>query len=65
VPAPAAADAVALTMAEPLREPGWYRLTEAGWVPVDDTMAKAEIAAGGGWDLVHVKTAAMAETPLF
>jgi hypothetical protein len=52
-------------MTEPLREPGWYRLTEAGWEPVDDTMAEAEVAAGGGWDLVHVKTAAMAETPLF
>jgi hypothetical protein len=52
-------------MAEPLREPGWYRLTEAGWEAVDDTMAEAETAAGGGFDLVHVKTAAMAETPLF
>jgi len=26
-------------MAEPLREPGWYRLTEAGWEPVDVTTA--------------------------
>lgn len=52
-------------MAEPLREPGWYRLTEAGWEPVDDTMAELEISAGGGFDLVHVRTAAMAETPLF
>ncbi len=52
-------------MAEPLREPGWYRLTEAGWERVDDTTAEAECAAGGGRDLVHVTTAAMAETPLF
>jgi hypothetical protein len=52
-------------MAEPLREPGWYRLTEAGWDRVDDATAEAEVAAGGGWDLVHVRTAAMAETPLF
>ena len=52
-------------MADVLRELGWYRLTEAGWVRVDDTMAEAEIKAGGGWDLVHVKTAAMAEIPLF
>ena len=49
----------------PLTEPGWYRLTEHGWEHVDTTMAEAEIAAGDGWDLVHVKTAAMAETPLF
>ncbi len=46
-------------------EPGWYRLTEAGWEPVGDDVAEAECAAGGGWDLVHVNTAAMAETPLF
>jgi hypothetical protein len=55
-------------MAEPLREPGWYRLTAHGWEPVDDDVAKAEIdtpLALGGIDLVHVKTAAMAETPLF
>ena len=52
-------------MAEPLREPAWYRLAEAGWERVDDTMAEAECEAGGGWDLVHVRTAAMAETPLF
>ena len=52
-------------MAEPLRDPGWYRLTETGWVPVDGTTAEAEVAAGGGWDLVHVTTPAMAETPLF
>lgn len=52
-------------MAEVPREPGWYRLTEAGWEPVDATVAEAEIGAGGGWDLMHVRTAAMAETPLF
>ena len=52
-------------MAEPLREPGWYRLTGHGWEHVDDADAEAEITAGGGFDLVHVRTAAMAETPLF
>jgi hypothetical protein len=52
-------------MADVPREPGWYRLTEAGWEPVDDATAEAEIAAAGGFDLMHVKTAAMAETPLF
>ena len=52
-------------MAEPLRDPGWWRLTEDGWEPVDDDTAKAEQEAGGGWDLVHVTTPAMAETPLF
>ena len=53
-------------MAEPLREPGWYRLAEHGWEPVDDLDAEAEIAAGGGWDLVHVQTTmAEAEVPLF
>ena len=52
-------------MAEPLREPGWYRLTDHGWERVDDHDAEAEVASGGGWDLVHVRTMAMAETPLF
>jgi hypothetical protein len=52
-------------MADLPGEPGWYRLTDHGWEPVDDTTAEAEVAAGGGWDLVHVNTAAMAETPLF
>jgi hypothetical protein len=52
-------------MAEPLSEPGWYRLTEHGWEPVGNEDAEAEVAAGGGWDLVHVTTTAMAETPLF
>ena len=52
-------------MADLPGEPGWYRLTGHGWEPVDDTMAEAETEAGGGWDLVHVRTAAMAETPLF
>lgn len=44
---------------------GWYRLMEHGWEPVDDADATAEIAAGGGWDLVHVKTTADVEVPLF
>ena len=48
-----------------LAEPGWYRLTDHGWESVDDSEAEAEVAHGGGWDLVHVRTAAMAETPLF
>ena len=52
-------------MAEPLREPGWYRLTEHGSDRVDAAAAEAEIAAGGGWDLLHILTVAMAETPLF
>ncbi len=52
-------------MAEPLREPGWWRLTEAGWVSVDDSEAEVEVQHGGGWDLVHVMTPAVAETPLF
>ena len=52
-------------MADLPGEPGWYRLTDHGWEPVDDGRAEAECAAGGGHDLMHVKTAAMAETPLF
>ena len=51
-------------MAELPAEPGWYRLTDHGWEPVDDETAEAEIAAGAR-DLMHVRTAAMAETPLF
>jgi hypothetical protein len=46
-------------------ESGWYRLTGHGWEPVDDDEAEAEVAAGGGWDLMHVQSAALAETPLF
>ena len=45
--------------------PGWDRLTDRGWEHTGDDQAEAEVAAGGGWDLVHVQTAAMAETPLF
>jgi len=55
-------------MAEPLREPGWYRLTEAGWVRVPDKVAQAEFAAmtPGYQDLVYVERAEpAAETPLF
>lgn len=52
-------------MAEPIAEPGWYRLTDHGWQPVDDTTAETEIAAGHGWDLVHVNTAPAVEAPLF
>ena len=48
-------------------EPGWYRLTDHGWEHVDDDLAQAQIAAQAGdwWNLMHVKTEAMAETPLF
>ena len=48
-------------------EPGWYRLTDHGWERVDDEVAQAEVASGGGWDLVCVQSSAMAlaETPLF
>jgi hypothetical protein len=53
-------------MADLPAEPGWYRLTDHGWEPVDDEVAEVEAATPlGGLDLVHVKTAAMAETPLF
>jgi hypothetical protein len=53
-------------MAEPLREPGWYRLTEHGWERVGDPEAEAEIKAGAGWDLVRVDVGVtMAEIPLF
>jgi hypothetical protein len=52
-------------MADLPGEPGWYRLTDHGWEPVDAATAEAEIEAGNGWDFVLVKTAAMAETPLF
>ena len=55
-------------MADLPAEPGWYRLTGHGWEPVDDDVAQAEIDTRpglGGIDLVHVSTAATAETPLF
>jgi hypothetical protein len=53
-------------MADLPGEPGWYRLTDCGWEPVDDEVAEAEVNTPlGGLDLVHVMTSAMAETPLF
>jgi hypothetical protein len=55
-------------MAEPLREPGWYRLTGHGWEHVPDEVAQAEFAtmAPGCQDLVFVEyTEPVAETPLF
>lgn len=56
-------------MAEPLREPGWYRLAEHGWERVDDDQALADITAmaPGYQDLTYFETGpeAMAETPLF
>jgi len=52
-------------MADLPAEPGWYRLTDHGWEPVDDDQAETEITAGGGWDLVYVRSATLAETPLF
>ena len=54
-----------MTMADLPSEPGWYRLTASGWEPVDAATAEAEIEAGAGWDLMHVRTMALAETPLF
>ena len=54
-------------MADLPAEPGWYRLTDHGWEPVDDDQAQADIdaQANGWWNLMRVKTAAKAETPLF
>jgi hypothetical protein len=54
-------------MADLPAEPGWYRLTGHGWEHVDDDQAQAQIAAqvSDWWNLVHVRSAAMAETPLF
>ncbi len=55
-------------MAEPPREPGWYRLTVQGWERVPDAEAQADFAAmaPGYWDLVYFDTtAAGAEVPLF
>ena len=53
-------------MAEPIGEPGWWRLTPQGWQHVPDHEAEAEVADGGGWDLVHVEVQPAAEEiPLF
>jgi hypothetical protein len=54
-------------MADLPGEPGSYRLTGHGWERVDDEIAEADIdaQADGWWNLMHVKTPAMAETPLF
>jgi len=55
-------------MAELLRDPGWYRLTEHGWDRVDDETAQAEFAAmtPGYQDLVYFETTApVAQDPLF
>ncbi len=54
-------------MADLPAEPGWYRLTDHGWERVPDEIAQAQLdaRAGGWWNLMHVTTAAMAETPLF
>ena len=48
-------------------EPGWYRLTANGWEPVPDDEAQAQLDAKTGewWNLLHVRTMALAETPLF
>ena len=54
-----------MTMAGLPAEPGWYRLAGHDWEPVDPARAEAEIARGEGWDLVHVKTTADVEVPLF
>ena len=51
----------------PASQPGWYRFTGHGWEPVGAGQAQADIdAETDGWQhLLHVRTAAMAETPLF
>jgi hypothetical protein len=53
-----------LTMAEPIRENGWYRITACGWERVSDEDAELEALAGEGWDLVHVQIQAT-EVPLW
>jgi hypothetical protein len=56
------------TVADPLAEPGWYRLTEHGWEAVDDEVAQAEFAAmtPGYQDLMYFETTApVAQDPLF
>jgi hypothetical protein len=54
-------------MAEMPAEPGWYRLGDHGWDPVDANDAAEELMAGDGWDLTYVDPGitTMAETPLF
>ena len=54
-------------MADLPGEPGWYRLTDHGWERVDDHEAQAQIDAktDDWWNLLHVRTMALAETPLF
>lgn len=48
------------------REDGWYRVTGHDWERVADEVAEAEVAEGGGWDLVRVKSQpAGIEIPLF
>lgn len=46
------------------REPGWYRVTQTGWTRVDPIQAEAEVAAGQGYDLVHIEQA-NTEEPLW
>ena len=36
-------------------EPGWYRSGKQGLTCVDDVQAEAEVAAGQGYDLVHIQ----------
>ncbi len=55
-----------MSIPEPPREDGWYRVIAHCWVHVSDEAAQAEIEEGGGWDLVHIKSVpAHEETPLF
>lgn len=55
-----------MTIPDPPREDGWYRVTRFSWVPVTDEQAEAEIEQGGGWDLVRVKSVdTHAQDPLF
>jgi hypothetical protein len=37
-----------------ITEPGWYRLTRAGWERVAEPETRVEDIPDGGWDLVLV-----------
>lgn len=55
-----------MSVPDPPREDGWYRVTGHAWIRVTDEAAQDEIGEGGGWDLVHIKSVeTYEETPLF
>lgn len=55
-----------MSIPDPPREDGWYRVTSHIWIRVTDEQAQEEIDEGDGWDLVHVKSVpTYTETPLF